>query len=146
MFRLTSLLMIVSAAANSAALSESPAGVDDFVGYPRLFVLTDIGNEPDDQMSFVRLLLYANELDIEGLVATTSTWQKDYAQPELLSAVLDAYGEVHGQPRQTRAGMADGRDAAIASHERSGRLRTGGHKEEGALAGAMAIIARGANQ
>jgi hypothetical protein len=93
MFRLT-LLLILSAAANSASLSESPSGVDDFVGNPRLFVLTDIGNEPDDQMSFVRLLLYANELDIEGLVATTSTWQKEYAQPELLSAVLDAYGEV----------------------------------------------------
>jgi len=37
---------------------------------PRLFVLTDIGGDPDDQMSMVRLMTYANHIDIEGLVAT----------------------------------------------------------------------------
>jgi hypothetical protein len=94
MFRSTLLALLLCATANAATLAESPAGTDDFEGKPRLFVLTDIGNEPDDQMSFVRLLLYANEIDIEGLVATTSTWQKEYAQPELLFAVLEAYGEV----------------------------------------------------
>lgn len=95
MFRALMLMLMFSAAAQSAGLSASPAGIDDFEGKPRLFVLTDIGNEPDDQMSFVRLLLYANEIDIEGLVATTSTWQKEYAQPELLNAVLESYGEVY---------------------------------------------------
>ena len=39
----------------------------------RVFVLTDITNEPDDQQSLVRFLVYANEYDIEGLVATSST-------------------------------------------------------------------------
>ena len=39
----------------------------------RVFVLTDITNEPDDQQSLVRFLVYANEYDIEGIVATTST-------------------------------------------------------------------------
>ncbi len=39
----------------------------------RLLVLTDITNEPDDQESLVRLLVYANEYDLEGIVATTST-------------------------------------------------------------------------
>src|SRR5689334_9250356 len=58
---------------HAAAQLSSPGLVDDFVGKPRVLVLTDIGNEPDDQMSFVRLLLYSNELDLEGLVATTST-------------------------------------------------------------------------
>ena len=47
------------------------AHVDDFQGKPRMIVISDIGNEPDDQMSLVRLLLYSNELDIEGLIATT---------------------------------------------------------------------------
>ena len=37
---------------------------------PRLFVLTDIGGDPDDQMSMVRLMTYANHIDIEGLAAT----------------------------------------------------------------------------
>ena len=37
---------------------------------PRLFVLTDLANEPDDEESLVRLLAYANEFDIEGIAAT----------------------------------------------------------------------------
>lgn len=67
--------------------------VDDFTGKPRLLVLTDIGNEPDDQMSLVRLLLYSNELDLEGLIATTSTWQRERVQPEMIRKVVGAYGE-----------------------------------------------------
>ena len=31
----------------------------------RVVVLTDVANEPDDEQSFIRLLLYSNELDIE---------------------------------------------------------------------------------
>jgi hypothetical protein len=36
---------------------------------PRVLVLTDIENEPDDAMSMVWFLTYANHFDIEGLVA-----------------------------------------------------------------------------
>ena len=28
--------------------------------------MTDIANEPDDQMSLVRFLLYSNQFDVEG--------------------------------------------------------------------------------
>jgi hypothetical protein len=38
----------------------------------RVFVLTDISNEPDDEQSMVRFLVDANKYDVEGLVATTS--------------------------------------------------------------------------
>ena len=58
------------------AIRSQAAVVESFHGKPRVFVPTDIGNEPDDQMSLTRFLLYSNEFDIEGLVATTSTWQK----------------------------------------------------------------------
>ena len=79
----------------SAAPRQSPANrVDVFTGNPRLVVLTDMGNEPDDQMSFVRLLLYSNEIDIEGLVATTSTWQRKATHPETMRAIIAAYSEV----------------------------------------------------
>lgn len=61
---------------------------------PRLFVLSDIGNEPDDQMSLVRLLVYANEIDLEGFAATTSTWQKDTVRPDIALGVIAAYGRV----------------------------------------------------
>jgi len=41
----------------------------------RLLVLTDIEADPDDTQSLVHLLLQADVIDIEGLVATTSTHQ-----------------------------------------------------------------------
>lgn len=68
--------------------------VDNFIGHPRLIVISDIGNEPDDQMSLVRLLLYSNEIDIEALIAATSTWQKTAVHPETMRALIRAYGQV----------------------------------------------------
>ena len=34
---------------------------------PRLAILTDIGGDPDDQQSMIRLMVYANEFEIEAL-------------------------------------------------------------------------------
>jgi hypothetical protein len=56
--------------------------------------MTDIANEPDDQMSMVRFLLYSNEWDVEGLVAATSTWMKSRVRPDVILSLLDAYGTV----------------------------------------------------
>lgn len=61
---------------------------------PRILILTDIGNEPDDSESLVRLLLYANEFDIAAIVATTSTWQRDRVRTDLIDQRLDAYAQV----------------------------------------------------
>ncbi len=77
-----------------AAVPIPPTHVDDFVGRPRVIIISDIGNEPDDQMSLVRLLLYSNELDIEALIASTSTWQKQAVHPETMHTLVKAYGEV----------------------------------------------------
>ncbi|XEV04534.1 hypothetical protein FSHL1_009821 [Fusarium sambucinum] len=60
----------------------------------RLFVLTDISNEPDDQMSLVRLLTYANEIDIQGIAVTTSTWMPNKIDYESVVGVLDGYKKV----------------------------------------------------
>jgi hypothetical protein len=72
----------------------------------RVLVLTDIENEPDDAMSLVRFLTYANELDVEGLVATTSCWQRDQIADWRIREIVEAYGKVrdnlekhdHGYP------------------------------------------------
>lgn len=61
---------------------------------PRVFVLTDISNEPDDEESMVRFLVYANEYDIEGLVATTSTWLRNTTRVDLIHRQIEAYGQV----------------------------------------------------
>lgn len=60
----------------------------------RLVVLTDVGADPDDSMSLVRLLLYSNEIDLEGIVATTSTWKRSSVSPELIHKIIDAYEKV----------------------------------------------------
>ncbi|GAB3988333.1 DUF1593 domain-containing protein [Spirosoma daeguense] len=60
----------------------------------RVVVLTDIEADPDDSQSLVRLLLYANQLDIEGLIATTSIHQKNRIAPETIHSIIDAYGKI----------------------------------------------------
>jgi hypothetical protein len=61
---------------------------------PRTFVLSDISNEPDDQMSLVRLLTYSNELDINGIGVITSWWKNDSIDVDTVHEVLGAYGQV----------------------------------------------------
>ena len=67
-------------------------------GKTRLVVLTDITNEPDDEQSMVRLLSYANEFEIEGLIATTSCWLRNRTVPEKIVERIEAY-------RQGRANL-----------------------------------------
>ncbi|CAG7954860.1 unnamed protein product [Penicillium salamii] len=60
---------------------------------PRIFLLSDIDNEPDDAQSLVRLLLYSNEFQIEGLVATTSFWLNDTTRPDHIEDIVLGYGK-----------------------------------------------------
>jgi hypothetical protein len=42
---------------------------------PRVINTTDLGADPDDQQSLVRVMVTANEYDLEGLIVTTSCWK-----------------------------------------------------------------------
>jgi len=85
--RLTSLIVL------TVMLLGSYAGAR-----PRLVVLTDIGGDPDDQQSMVRLMLYSNEFDIEGLIASASGTPnelgKAVVKPHLIKEIVEAYGKV----------------------------------------------------
>lgn len=70
----------------------------------RLIVLADIEAEVDDTESFVRLLLYSNEIDIKGLIATTSVWKKTSVAPEAIKKVILAYGKVQPNLLKHEAG------------------------------------------
>ncbi len=61
---------------------------------PRIIVLTDIENEPDDAMSLVRFLTYSNQFDVEGLVATTSVHQQKEIATWRIIEIVEAYGKV----------------------------------------------------
>ncbi len=60
----------------------------------RLLVLTDISTEPDDEESMVRLLVYSNEYQIEGLVATTSTYLRKNTRLDLIERQISQYSKV----------------------------------------------------
>jgi len=42
----------------------------------------------------VRLLCYSNEIDIKGIIATTSCWHKTRVDPESIIKIIQAYGKV----------------------------------------------------
>ncbi len=61
---------------------------------PRLIVLTDIGQDPDDEQSMVRLLHYANEFQIEGLIATSDNnykKEKSTIHDEIIRKMINDY-------------------------------------------------------
>jgi hypothetical protein len=64
------------------------------ISKPRVLVLTDITNEPDDEESMVRFLVYSNEYDVEGLIATTSVWLRNKIRPDKIRERVDAYDQV----------------------------------------------------
>ncbi|KAE9379183.1 DUF1593-domain-containing protein [Stipitochalara longipes BDJ] len=61
---------------------------------PHVAVLTDICNEPDDAESLTRFLLYANEFQIDALIATTSFWQQNSTHVEQIHQIINAYASV----------------------------------------------------
>lgn len=61
----------------------------------RVIILTDIEADPDDTQSLVRLFLYANQIEIKGLIATTSCWYYSRVNPESIKKVIAAYGKIH---------------------------------------------------
>jgi hypothetical protein len=86
------------------ALALAAAGVQ---ARERVFVLTDISNEPDDEQSMVRFLVYSNEYDVEGLVATTSVHLRTGPREDLIRRQLAAYGEVRPNLQHHAAGFPE---------------------------------------
>lgn len=78
----------------SAGNASVQDGLQPYNWKPRVFILSDILNEPDDSMSLVRYLLYSSEFDTRGLCATTSWWLKNATHPEEMRIIIQAYGKV----------------------------------------------------
>src|SRR5437016_4310468 len=86
------------AAASAWCCGYLTAAAEVSAAKPRLMVLTDIGGDPDDQQSLIRLMLYSNEFDIEGLIASASSTpgelKAEVVRPELIREIVEAYGRV----------------------------------------------------
>lgn len=81
------------------ALESRSAGPDltrlqTFAAKPRVLILSDILNEPDDSQSLVRYLLYSNEFDTRGIIACTSTWLRNVTHAEEIERIINIYGTV----------------------------------------------------
>ncbi|MBN2592539.1 MAG: DUF1593 domain-containing protein, partial [Sedimentisphaerales bacterium] len=93
MKRLLFTIVIISSIFSKACLADEEV-VFEHLDKPRVIVLTDITNEPDDEESMVRFLVYSNEYEVEGLIATTSVWLRDKVRPEKIRERVEAYGKV----------------------------------------------------
>lgn len=106
---------------------------------PRLIILTDIGGDPDDRQSMIRLLHYANEFEIEALISSAAGTPGELAdavvRPDLIRELVDAYGEIRDNLALHAPGYpsADELRARIASgNPQRGRENVGdGHDTEG---------------
>ena len=104
-------------AAALAGFVEPPRAqvADDVRSKPRVFVLTDIENEPDDAQSMVRFLTYANHFDVEGLVATTSIHQRDKTAAWRIRDDRGGVRKGARQPGDARARLPGGRSVSCRS-------------------------------
>jgi len=89
----------------------------------RVIILTDIEADPDDTQSLVRLFLHANQLDIKGLIATTSCWLQSEVNPESINKVIRAYGKVQPNLLKHEAGFPE--EEALLSLVKSGLPKYG---------------------
>jgi hypothetical protein len=113
---------------------------------PRLAVLTDIGGDPDDQQSMIRLMVYANEFDLELLLASASgtpgELKRAITRPDLIHQIIDAYDQVVPNLRRHAAGWPPAdflRTRVVSGNPQRGRDHIGdGHD----TAGSKALIER----
>jgi hypothetical protein len=148
----TTIALIVglaSLAAADAAATAAPVR-------PRLIVLTDISSltagvaEPDDGQSMIRLMLYTNDLEVEGLYATANLGHGEAVRPDLIRQVVDAYGQV--QPKLLRHDSRFPAAAALAECIRAGQPHAGpkvpveacvgAGRDTGASDGIIAVVDR----
>ena len=149
--RLLSTAMVVTIgwstlnAAQEPSVNQLAARVDPYTERTRVFVMTDIANEPDDQMSMVRLLVYANRFDVEGLIATTSTWMKNKVRPDVIQTLVDAYAQVQPNLLKHQAGFPTAqalRDVVVAGQPSYGMAGVG----TGKMSAGAELILRAADK
>jgi hypothetical protein len=106
---------------------------------PRLAVLTDIGGDPDDRQSMIRLMAYANEFQIEALIAsaagTPGELKEAITRPELIVEIIDGYGRVLPNLKKHAEGWPEAdelRSRVKSGNRERGREHIGeGHDSEG---------------
>jgi len=89
-------LSIVCLATSTVARAEPPAD------RPRLIILADMGNEPDEEQQMAHMLVNCNEFELEGLIAVTGKYLNEHSKdpfkrvvhPDLFHKLIDGYAKV----------------------------------------------------
>ena len=79
---------------------------EDIPPKPKLIVTTDLGQDPDDQQSMIRLLHYANEFELLGFVANgDGNYEHESAEvrTDLMYQLLDAYATIQDNLKKVDA-------------------------------------------
>ncbi len=117
-----------------ASLCTAAGGGKPALPRPRLVILADMGNEPDEEQQMTHMLVNSNEFELEGLIAVTGKFLNEHAgnpfkrvvHPELFHKLIDGYAKVEANlrlhadgwptagylrgivaPGQTKYGLAD---------------------------------------
>lgn len=69
---------------------------------PRLLIMADMGNEPDEEQQMTHMLLYSNMFELEGLIACSGLYLhsgvrsefRSRVHPELFTKLINAYAQV----------------------------------------------------
>ncbi|MEM7576764.1 MAG: DUF1593 domain-containing protein [Planctomycetota bacterium] len=89
--------LAVAAVITATFAAPPPQALAQFDPRPRLLITTDMGGDPDDQQSFIRLLAHADAFRIEGMVATSrgtpGEEEGPEPQPGQLTERINAYGQ-----------------------------------------------------
>ncbi len=105
---LTGMMMLLLLGAFAKVKALMPEDPDK---RPILVVTTDIGGDPDDQQSLIRLLMYSNEFDIRGLIASASGTPGelgiDTVKEQLIRDHILAYEKVFEQLAQHAPGYPE---------------------------------------
>lgn len=89
--------LVISIGTLSAMTRKGYASERDLASRPRLIVTTDIGQDPDDAQSMIRLLHYANEFRIEGIIANADNNHKGeppIIREDIVHGMIDAYAKI----------------------------------------------------
>ena len=115
--KLIFVLLLVGAMSGCNQPNVSSHRIEDHVR-SRIIVLTDMLNEPDDSQTMIRLLMYANRIDIEGLIAVSSCHQyagkndedpvRNTVHPEEILIRIDAYEQVLENLKKHESGWPSG--------------------------------------
>lgn len=86
--------MVLPRFALACLLAALPLAAADGPVRHRLVVLADMGNEPDEEQQMAHLLVSANEMDIEGLIAVTGKYLRNETREDLFLKLIGGYEQV----------------------------------------------------